>query len=122
MANITVDNLSDAIVEYITKYSEDVAKMATEEVDKIAKEIKNDLKNNPNIPVKTGGYKKGFYVKKIKDGDVVIANRKYQLTHLLEHGHATRNGGRTRAFPHWKDAERKAQELYNRLEERLKTL
>lgn len=47
-------------------------------------------------------YNRGWTVKKTKrDKTATIHNATdYQLTHLLEKGHAKVNGGRTGAFPH----------------------
>lgn len=37
-----------------------------------------------------GAYAKGWAVKVLKSKEVVVYNKQYQLTHLLEHGHKTR--------------------------------
>ena len=77
-------------------------------VTKAGNTVKYEVK--ANAPVRTGQYKKGWAVKKQKETanslELVVHNKKrYQLTHLLEKGHAKRGGGRVRAFPHIAPAE-----------------
>ena len=107
----------------LEEYTEEVDEKLQGEIDSLSKEIVNLLKNHPNIPEKTGKYKKSFVVRTVAKGKGfkrnVVANRKYRLTHLLEDGHLTKNGGRTRAFPHWKDAQEMAETLPERLEKKL---
>ena len=122
MTNIDIDDLADFLQQEFLEYTEQVNAIVEDECKKVANEVKNELANNPNIPQSNASqkhYKKSFAVKKNKDMNYVIYNKKYQLTHLLEYGHATKNGGRTRAFPHWEQANEKVANIINTLKQRL---
>lgn len=82
-----------------------------EEIDAVAKEVADKavtkLKQTSPVGDYTGGgqYASGWRVKKVRGAYVVHNAEKPQLTHLLEKGHATINGGRTRTIPHIKKVE-----------------
>lgn len=127
MANIIeLDNLAEYISSIVQDYNIEVEKIVLDECKNVANQLKNDLANGPNIPVSNAEikhYKESFAIKKAGTKDSFngykLYNKKGQLTHLLEHGHATKNGGRTRAFPHWEQANRKAQNAIISIRKRL---
>lgn len=119
----SVEDFAAAIFGELESFSEEVDRALKEEVDLISKEAKKNLETNSKIPKKTGEYVKGFRVKKTAEGEGFyrkkVCNKKYQITHLLEKGHATKNGGRTKAYPHWKYAQEIADKLPDRFARRL---
>ena len=123
MSTITVDQFAKLIAKTLEDYEEGVEESIEKVIQEVAEDTLEDLESNPIIPEQTGEYQKGFYLKNIYKGrgkekgihKIVVANKKYQIGHLLENGHATRNGGRTKAFPHWKDAQEIADTLPDRL-------
>lgn len=110
------NELAASITNALLDYSKEVDEMLQEKIGETAREVRDNLANNPQIPKRTGKYKRSFFVRSLAKGRgyhrVVVANRQYQLTHLLEYSHPTGTGGRTRAFPHWEQAEKQAQKLY----------
>jgi hypothetical protein len=99
---IKIDELSNEIARTIQEYSEDVEQAVQKVLDKDSTELVNKLK--ATSPKKTGEYAKGWTKKKSTlDGRVtytVYNKDRYQLTHLLEFGHAKRSGGRVPGQPH----------------------
>jgi hypothetical protein len=122
---MSADDIVNEIMGQLTGYSEEVDEIMQDEIDKVSKDVKKSLSTNPVIPERTGAYKKSFRIKKVAQGSGykrnVIYNILHQLTHLLENGHLTRAGTRTRKFPHWKQAQEIAEQLPERVEKRLET-
>lgn len=124
---VSIDDFATEVMQALMDYDNEVESTMQTEVDKTAREALKLLKTHPNIPEKTGAYKKSFKIKKLAQGRgynrklLYAANGEHRKTHLLENGHLTRKGtSRTRAFPHWADAQKMADELYEEMQRKLK--
>ena len=121
---VPVDGLASAIADALQQYTDEVTTGIKNAEDITAKECKANLEaDSPDGA--THKYKKGWKVSVTTNTPLekhtVIHNKEYRLTHLLENGHATRNGGRTRAFPHIKKNEEIANATFEkRVEEVLR--
>ena len=105
---VTVDGMADAIMEGLLEYAD----LATDVMKGCVKKAGNTVKKETqeNAPMKSGKYEKSWAVKRQREIShmlevVVHSKDRYQLTHLLEKGHAKRGGGRVKAFPHIGPAE-----------------
>jgi len=101
-------------MDYLENYKEDIDEDVIETVDEITKKARDELKQNSprGKGTRSNPYYKGWAIKlnKKRSGvyhKVIWNKTNYQLTHLLEFGHVTRNGGRTKAIPHIRPIEQK---------------
>ncbi len=105
---VSIEQMAEAVMDGLIEYAGLATDVMKDCVTKAGNTVKSEVK--ANAPVRTGQYKKGWAVKKQRETanalELVVHNKKrYQLTHLLEKGHAKRGGGRVRAFPHIAPAE-----------------
>ena len=107
----TIDNLAKTIMEGLQEYADVASADVKTAVRKAGKNVKAEI--SANAPKRTGAYAKSWAVKTQKETAnslevVVHSKNRYQIAHLLEHGHAKRGGGRVAGIPHIAPAEEKA--------------
>ncbi|CAM3616509.1 HK97 gp10 family phage protein [Erysipelothrix anatis] len=109
-------DLGNLIVETIHDYSNEVKNGIDLTAEEVGKKTMSKVRSG--APERTGKYRKAISLKVEKQ---LLGNKKvtvyvkkpyYRLAHLLEHGHALKNGGRTQSFKHWEPAEKEAVESF----------
>ena len=105
---VTSNQLASEIMNALKEYKEVTDDVVKQAVNTVSEETKKMVQSAS--PTDSGGYKKGWTAKKMKDSasktEVVVYNRsKPGLTHLLEKGHAKRGGGRVEGTAHIAPAE-----------------
>lgn len=118
-------DIGAAIMKELETYSNDLAERINVSSKKCANKLKREIQENS--PEKTGDYKKGWRVRQVYKSHtlsqyVVHNATDYQLTHLLEFGHAVKGGTeRVKPIPHIAPAEEKVVgEFMNEVEKAVK--
>lgn len=97
-------NLDDQINTYLRDYTDEVIKATNEVINETADEAVKELRSAGDFKGNPGKYRKGWVKVEGKNflgiNGKIVKNKVYQLTHLLEFGHAKPGGGRVRAYPH----------------------
>lgn len=105
-----INDLADAIMDAMHEYTSEVEEAIPDLVDDTADAMVAQIRSTS--PNRTGKYAKGWIARKLtesirsKEGysKLVCNPKRYYLSHLLEHGHAKRNGGRVSGKPHIRPA------------------
>ena len=111
-SRIRPDQLADTIKKELDDLEEDTIDRVKKAVQDAADTAVKALK--ATSPKRTGKYAKSWTQRKVKETssekEIVVHARRYQLTHLLENGHAKRGGGRVAPRVHIKPVEEKVSE------------
>lgn len=106
--SIGVESLASEIAKGLAEYNQAVTDGIKEVVEKVSTQAVTSLKNES--PKRKGTYAKDWtsikaYEDRMSKRKTVYNKSNYQLTHLLEKGHALRNGGRSKTIEHIKPIE-----------------
>lgn len=119
---VTIEAMDAAISKILDEYNINVIEDMQEAVKKAAKEGVKVVKSNSRVFNGTGEYAKGW-TSKVETGRTsaqgIIYNKSLPgLPHLLEHGHAKRNGGRVAGRVHIEPVQKALEESFTKELER----
>ena len=114
---VRIEEMAEEVMRGLREYADLATEDMKEAVKKAGKTVRTEIQQT--APKKTGAYAKSWSTKNTKETantlEVTVYSRtRYQLAHLLEHGHAKRGGGRVAARPHIAAAEEKGEEQLER--------
>lgn len=107
---ISIDQLGEAISKELTLYSENVIEGIKKEAKKSMDRLVKETKATAPVGNRQKHYRDSIKSKKVSENDRSVSylwyveGSDYRLSHLLENGHALRNGGRTRGTHFIKNA------------------
>lgn len=95
--------LADAVIGELDRFARATMGEVKEAVRDTADAVRDDIEEH--APRRTGAYARSWSVAVEKETGTEVemavhSTNRYQLTHLLEFGHAKRGGGRVAAIPH----------------------
>ena len=107
-SKVSIDGMADAIMKELIDYSDMTSEGVKSAVKEAAKTVKKEIQEG--APVRSVAYKRSWATKNTAESSnkleiTVYSRNRYQIAHLLEHGHAKRGGGRVAARPHIAAAE-----------------
>jgi len=104
---IPIDQLASAVMEGLEEYANLANEGMKAAVRKSAKTVRSEI--SANAPRRTGKYAGSWATQTTAEGadqlEITVYSKKPGMPHLLEHGHAKRNGGRVGGHVHIAPAE-----------------
>ena len=98
--SVSVDRLSEAISKELTIYGQNVIDGIKIQAKKSMDQLVKDTKSTAPVGKRQKHYRDSIKFKKVSENDRSVSylwyveGSDYRLSHLLENGHALRNGGR----------------------------
>lgn len=107
-STVNINKMTDVIMKGLEDYAELTTEDMKEAVRHASTKVRKEI--SANALKDTGKYAKSWTARKVRETSqtltmVVHSKNRYQLAHLLEYGHAKRNGGRVEGKAHIAPAE-----------------